>query len=78
MARHIISVGGNVDSYLSHLEFISRHASDNSYIDVSYSDYDHYVVDTFLKCPGKGFPMADPVAIGYSFHPARLVSENTD
>lgn len=78
VARHILSVGGNVDAYLSHLEFVFRHACDNSYIDMSYSDYDHHVVDAFLKSPGRGFSMADPVAIGYSFHLARLVSENND
>lgn len=78
VARHILAVGGNVEAYLSHMEFMSHHACNSSYVDMSYSDYDHNVVDAFLKSPVRGFPMADPVAIGDSFHPARLVSEYTE
>lgn len=37
-----------------------------------YVEYDRYVTDRFLGNPAFGFMMADPVGIGYSFHPAKL------
>lgn len=75
VARYVVSVGGNVDSYLSHMEFLCRHASENSYTDIAYAEYDHNVVDRFIKSPSNGFPVADAVALGYSFHPAKLAHD---
>lgn len=75
VARHLSQTGANVDSYLAHMEFLTRHANDNSYVDLAYSEYDHNVVDRFLKNPLVGFPVADPVALGYSFHPAKLAND---
>lgn len=73
VAKYVASIGGNVESYLSHMEFLTRHACDNSYTDVAYAKYDHNVVDQFVKSPSLGFAVADPVALGFSFHPAKLV-----
>lgn len=72
VAQHIRSVGSDIDGYLNHLEFVTRHACDDSYQDLAYTDYDRYVTDHFLKHPAGGFVMADQVGIRYSFHAARL------
>lgn len=76
VARHIVSTGGSVDSYLAHMQFLSRHACENAYIDTAYAEYDHNVFDKFLVNPLLGFPTADPVALGFAFHPAKLLCEN--
>lgn len=72
VAHYVLSTGGNVDSYLQHMEFVSRHSSDNSFLDCSYSEYDKCVIDNFLKSPLGGFNVADSTAIGYAFHPGKL------
>lgn len=75
VAQHVRSSGYDIDGYLSHVEFISRHVSDDSYIDSAYADYDKFVIDNFLKSPISGFRIADSVAIGHAFHPAKLNSD---
>lgn len=72
VARHIRSTGAEIDSYMGHLEFITRHACDDSYQDAAYVEYDRFVTVRFLSNPASGFMMEDPVGIGYSFHPAKL------
>lgn len=55
--------------------FLSGHACENAYVDAAYAEYDHNVIDKFLTNPLLGFPTADPVALGFAFHPAKLLSE---
>lgn len=72
VARHVRASGGDIDSYLLHMEFVSRHASDNTFVDGAYAEYDRYVIDNFLKMPTMGFKTADSIAIGYAFHPGKM------
>lgn len=72
VAQHIRVSGYDIDGYLSYAEFITTHASDDSYMDCAYAEYDHYVIDNFLKNPVAGFKITDSVAIGHAFHPAEL------
>lgn len=72
VAQNVRAGGYDIDGYLSHIEFITRHASDESYTDCAYAEYDHFVIDRFLKNPVAGFVIADSVAIGHAFHPAKL------
>lgn len=51
VAHHVLGSGGNIDSYLHHMEFVSRYASDNSFVDCSYSEYDKCVADNYLRNP---------------------------
>lgn len=72
VARHVRATGGDVDSYLSHMEFVSCHAADNTFLDCAYAEYDRCVIDNFLRLPTMGFKTADSIAIGYAFHPGKL------
>lgn len=74
VARYLYSTNSSIDDYLAHMEFITRHACEGSYVDNAYSDYDRHV-DRYLRNSSAGFVMADPVAVGHSFHPAKLVGE---
>lgn len=78
VAQNVRHSGYDIDGYLSHVEFITRHASDDSYMNCAYADYDHFVIDNFLKNPLAGFKVADSVAIGHSFHPAKLILDNQE
>lgn len=46
-----------------------------NHMDSAYADYDRFVIDSFLKSPMSGFRLADSVAIGHAFHPAKLNSD---
>lgn len=78
VARHVVASGGDIDGYIMHMEFVSRHASDNSFLDCAYAEYDRCVIDSYLKNPLLGFKTADSTAIGYAFHPGKLNHEFVD
>lgn len=78
IAQHVLATGGDTDGYLMHMEFVSCHASDNSFLDCAYNEYDRCVIDGYLKSPLLGFKTADSTAIGYAFHPGKLTHDYVD
>lgn len=68
IARSILSQGGNVDEYLGHMEYVTRHGKNGDYTDQAYAEYDKIVIDNYVQNPTKGIIAGDVMASSYCFH----------
>lgn len=68
VARNIIAQGGSVDTYLGHMEYVTRHGKNGDYNDQAYVEYDKIVIDNYVQNPSGGIKIGDTMAASYCFH----------
>lgn len=68
VARNIIAQGGSVDTYLRHMEYVTRHGKYGDYTDQAYVEYDKIIIDNYVQNPSSGIKVGDTMAASYCFH----------
>lgn len=70
--KHLKSTGGDVDSYLEHLIFVSRTGQTELYQDVAFCDYNKFVTDKVIDGKSSSFIPNDSLGFSSHFHAATL------
>lgn len=68
VARNIVTQGGDINSYLDHMEYLTRHGKNGDYTDMAYVEYDKIVIDDYIQNPSNGIKVGDTMAASYCFH----------
>lgn len=68
VAKVIRASGGDIDNYLSHMDYVTRHGKNEDYQDSAYIDYDKMVVDEFIGNPSAGIKVGNVMASSFCFH----------
>lgn len=71
--EHLLTTGNESwVSYLQHMKFIARQASNNSYLDMAFAGYDRMVIDKYLSDKCAGFAAGDMLCVSSNFHAANF------
>lgn len=68
VARNIVSQGGDINSYLGHMEYLTRHGKNGDYTDQAYVECDKIVIDNYVQNPSAGIKVGDVKASSFCFH----------
>lgn len=77
VAKDIRSRGGDIDSYLSHMDYVTRHGKNEDYQDSAYIEYDRMVVDEFIKNPSAGIKVGNVMASSFCFHDVTRIHKSS-
>ena len=74
---HLVTSGGDANSYLQHMVFVTKQASVHQFTDAAYVAYDRSVVDKVAKGTVRQFVAGDTLAVASHFHVGNLsVNQN--
>lgn len=68
VARHIRKNGGDLDRYLAHMDYVTRHGKNADYMDSAYVEYDKMIIDDLVREPSSGLKVGDVMASSFCFH----------
>lgn len=76
VARNILAQGGDINGYLGHMEYLTRHGKNGDYNDLAYVEYDKIVIDNYLQNPSSGIKVGDTMTASYCFHDVTRVKSH--
>lgn len=77
VAKNIRANGGDIDKYLSHMDYVTRHGKNEDYQDSAYIEYDKMVVDDFVRNPSEGIKACNVMASSFCFHDVTRVHKSS-
>lgn len=65
VARYIRANGGDIDKYLAHMDYVTRHGKTEDYQDSAYIEYDKMIIDDFVRNPSTGINVGNVMASSF-------------